>query len=268
MLYALYDYIQYKTRNGKYGDDPDQNMMAMGHLGKVSNTSLDQLEEGDIILTQKLDSIMSWGVMYFGSSLIDHIAFYIGNGRILHMTLAGSKVHKLSVFNKHTRILPVRAHFPKAEKKTNVSGEIKTTTENRSRKTLSHYLPPKFQLVWAAIRVMFGLHQDRFRWKFLIDCIVIYTLLDLTTYFGTGYVLFFILSLIQILSVFLNKVLYWNKKRKGEQIEPFSHPDLFLHSIDHYGATFFTNDQYREELQTKLNQIYQNISSQPSTKNQ
>jgi hypothetical protein len=112
LLFALWNYFQYRTRRGPYGNDLDKNAMAVGHYDRLPPDVVSMLDVGDLIFTQKLDSLTSWGVMYFTKSDSDHCANYVGNGYIIHMTLGGSRIDKLRVLYGDTRLLPVKLTFP------------------------------------------------------------------------------------------------------------------------------------------------------------
>jgi hypothetical protein len=215
--------------------------MASGHLGRMPTEVLDQLEEGDSILTQRLDSFFSWGMMYFGSSPIDHIAVYVGEGKILHMTLGGSKIHSISVFGRQTRVLPARLNYDQLPKGAgdairNPSGSEDHVSQKRR---LSHRLPPKLQLVWVAIRIMLGLNPDLFRWKFFLDILLACALLDIPLVYATGHLVFvWIASGIFLLALF-NLIVFKIKGRLGLGRELTSHPDMFLRIFFRHGGKIF-----------------------------
>jgi len=224
--------------------------MALGHMGKLHARIINQLKEGDIILTQRLDSFFSWGMMYFANSFVDHIAIYIGEGKILHMTLGGSKIHKLSVFGSKTRVLPVRLNIEKihSQQAENINEKKQMhTDEARTRKRLSHFLPPKLQLVWGAIRIMLGLHQERFKWGLYLDILIVCIILDVLLYISVGKIFLLYIAAAWLTFVIINLVIYRIKRHLKIPHEPLSHPDLFWISIQEYGATLFVNERYGEK---------------------
>lgn len=112
MIFAVTDYLSYRLRKGKYGENTSKNLMAMGFFGPLPDSVTSFMENGDTIFTQRLDSIFSWGTMYFTQSDCDHCAVYIGNNQIMHMTLGGCRVQAVDIFDQETRILPLKMIMP------------------------------------------------------------------------------------------------------------------------------------------------------------
>ena len=240
MIFALLDFLQYRSRTRRYGDDPKQNFLALGHLGKIPQNTIDLLEPGDVLLTQKLDSLFSWGTMYFGTSPVDHLAIYIGDNKVIHATLSGVKEHSLLVFGNNTRVLPARLNLndlPRSENK----GESlpREETEKEGSRRLYHFLPPKYQLLWVAGRILLGLEPDLFRWKFYLDLCLLAALMDSILIVTTGYVFFLAACILWALPLIANLMIYRYRIRHNLPVDPTSHPDLFLRVLGREGGTVF-----------------------------
>src|SRR5206468_1167660 len=109
-----------RFRWAHYGDDPRKNILALGHTRRVAKETLELLEPGDIIICQRMNSLMSWAVMYFGGGYaVDHLAIYVGEGRVVHATLAGVKENSIHILARGARVLPFRPiSFDEAAAKT------------------------------------------------------------------------------------------------------------------------------------------------------
>ena len=238
MIFALYDYLQYAFRRGRFGDN-QRSGMGMGHYGSLSQELLSDMRKGDIILTQRLDSKFSWAMMYFTSSAIDHAAIYLGDGKIAHMTLGGFKEHKLGVLTKNSRTLPLR-FAPNGGEDPFDFGDGYSRLEPR-RRMPSHRLPPKAQLIWAGIRINLGLHSDRFRWKFLADILVIGMVLDLMTVWATGFPVFCSIAASACLFASASALVLSVRQKFGAKLKPLSHPDLAFRAFSENGGVMLSN---------------------------
>ena len=235
MLFAAWDFIQYKLRLRHYGTSR-QNLMSLGHLGGVPKETVNLLQESDLILTQKLDSALSWAMMYFTGSSVDHLAVYVGNGRILHMTLNGGKHHLLNVFGKNTRVLPIRL---------NVDQLPKTVESAAPQKMRGHYSwtssPPKIQLLIIGLRLILGLHPSRFRWKFFLDLIILLALVDAAFFLFFHKIMASYFVLFALATITINQIVYKVQLGRGHPPEFFSHPDILLNVLSRVGGTIFSN---------------------------
>lgn len=182
MIFALADWFKYRLRRGVYGDDPSKNIMAIGHEGQVAPETLELIEEGDIIICQRMDSAMSWAVTYFGGGYaIDHVAIYVGNEEVLHTTFSGTKIQALRALARGARILPFRPYWldedgrPTEQRPPSPAGTSPTEKEGqvsddpRPDGGDQPTLPPHLQLLLVGLQIVFGLRPTSFRWRYYAD---------------------------------------------------------------------------------------------------
>lgn len=239
MIFSLVDLYNYKRRKGRYGQNAVGTFMTMGFENRVPAETIDMLEPGDALFTQRMDSLTSWAIMYFSSSEIDHGAVYIGDGRALHMTLGGSKVHSINAIASGARILPIRFGRHPSEVPFDLPKDAKPKVYHP--KFPISLLPTKLQFVWGGIRILVGLHPDRFRWHHIIDLLVLCFLIDVAALWFTKWPYVTTAGcLITVLAV-LNLARLKLYTKLGGKITYLSHPDLGWRSFSRIGGTMFTN---------------------------
>ena len=94
MLFAIFDYIKYRSRKGAYSDlaiRADGGQLAT----KDIKPSPEELKTGDCILLHTTDFLLSWMVMYYTSSVCSHVAIVSENGCVIDATLSGVIEHPL-----------------------------------------------------------------------------------------------------------------------------------------------------------------------------
>ena len=107
MLLALLDYRDYRNRKGRFSRNYKMSIMGGAFEGGLLPNCLDKLRPGDLLFIETFDSFLSWLVMYFTKSEISHVAFYLGQHRIAHATLAGVFIEPIeALYDTQTRILP------------------------------------------------------------------------------------------------------------------------------------------------------------------
>lgn len=250
MLFALLDYINYRRAKGRYGTAVGASGMAIAYRDALPKEVIDQLEEGDTIFTQRMDSIFSWGTMYFASSMVDHVAVYVGDGKVFHSTLGGSKLHSINAVAKGARILPARINFPRVSSQAPDEPTIDDDIEENEvaddggfinrQSRLSHVLPPKLQLVWVAGRLMLGFYIDRYRWQFSADIAIAALLIDIPLYLSTGWSIALPLGGVALAATLWNVCIINLRKRAGRGYELLSHPDILWRHLHGYGGIIFT----------------------------
>jgi hypothetical protein len=221
VIFTLVDYAQYCLKTGRYGDNQrDIGMRELAFIGEVPEDVVAELEPGDIIFTQRLDSALSWATMYFGSSPVDHVAVYVGDGKVLHQTITVSKVHALKALARGARVLVVKDGASVAD------GKSDGRLYGWWRKGWFHRLPPTSQLVVVAVEIVLGFYPESFRWKFLADVVLTCSIVDAVT-FSLGNVLIALpvaLGFCGIISA--NMASYAFKRRMGNPYPLLSHPDI------------------------------------------
>lgn len=254
MIFALWDYRDYRAARGRYGTGAGASGMAVAYRDKIPQEVIAQLEVGDSIMTQRLDSVFSWGTMYFASAPIDHIGIYVGDGKVMHMTLSGVKRHDINTLAKGARILPARINYERLKRSddadpSNSAGsaldeDVDDVADdggfiNRKRRP-SHRLPPKMQLVWVAIRLMLGFYVDRYRWKFSADIALAAAIIDLPLYLITGWIFASPIAASALVLTGWNLAINTWRRQRHQPYELLSHPDIFWRHLHGIGGTIFT----------------------------
>lgn len=249
MLFALLDYANYRLRRGRYGEGVGASGMAVAYRDSLPQSVLDELQHGDTIFTQRLNSTLSWGTMYFASAPVDHVAVYIGSGKVFHATINGSKVHDIQAIAKGARILPARIDFPESDLKPHPDASLGDQDEddhapnggfiNRKRR-LSHALPAKLQLVWVALLLMVGFYIDRYRWKFSADFLIGAAIVDAPVYLLTGWVVAAPFAVLALLATAWNVITLSWKRHRNLPHEILSHPDIMWRHLHGFGGTIFS----------------------------
>jgi hypothetical protein len=95
MIFAALDYLRYKLRKGNYSDSAIR--AEGGRLAIAENfADWERLASGHIFMYHGADSILSWSVMYFTSSIWSHTGMFTEHGRIVDSTTGGVVEHSLS----------------------------------------------------------------------------------------------------------------------------------------------------------------------------
>jgi len=241
MIFAALDYWCFRRQSGRYSDGKDANMR-LAHHGPLPQSVIDELQIGDMILTQRLDSRFSWAMQYFSSSMVDHAAIYKGEGRIAHITLSGFREHSVKVFGKGFKVLPIRlAPFMGDPFDFDEKGYDDSYRGPADRDIDRQPLfPAKAQLVFVGIRIVAGVYPDRFRWKFLADLVLCGIILDLMTYWLTGVAAFTGTSLI---FASVASIIYGTMRLRqhfGARLRRMNHPDLLMRVVGRNGGLLFT----------------------------
>lgn len=86
MLYAVFDYWDYRRRRGRYSF---RSMTEHGFsLAVVENfESYRSIPLGHIVLVSTSGSIVSWAIMYAGNGVVSHTSMFYGDG-VLHDTIS------------------------------------------------------------------------------------------------------------------------------------------------------------------------------------
>lgn len=144
--------------------------MGGAFLGQLPDEAVDILEPGDVIFTSEYDNFLSWCVMYFTSAEISHVLMYAGDSMILHATLSGVTVDPISsIYGANTRMLPLKLR---------ASHEERQTMIERGRNAIG--MPYSWRSVLRIlVRILSGRDVPSFRFKFLLDAILVLAVLDI-----------------------------------------------------------------------------------------
>lgn len=223
MIFAAYDWVQYRRKKGRYGDIQPDGGMSMAYINRVPDDIVSQLKIGDFVFTQRLDSAKSWAMMYMTSSPVDHVAIYCGDGRVSHVTFSGHRVHLLNTVARGSRVLIFRVARSRVQELGGILSEFKARVDTRGK--LSHGLPISLQLAWGALDILLNKYPDRFRFKFLADLLMACAFLDLALFAFVGFPVFVIaalaLSMIPIWRFLVRRIIFPHR----DTFQKISHPD-------------------------------------------
>lgn len=253
MFFALADLLRYRFRLQHYGDDPRRNILALGHTKRIPEDTLKALAPGDIILCQRLNSLLSWAVMYFGGGYaIDHVAIYLGDEKIVHATFAGVKEHSIHALSRGTRILPFRPFgmdesdpgFGQPRKQTEQAPHGGGDTGSNAGGAVPDgapgaILPPVLQLVLGGIQIVLGLRPTSFRWRYYIDVGFLATLLDLILWPLNHFPMVTTLWSVWLLILVRMRTQYRRQLLAGQKFKLDSHPGLIMRMMLNQGGHIF-----------------------------
>ncbi len=239
MLLALLDYHQYRGRKGRYSDTQlDAGMGTFAFTDCVPEEVVNDLREGDFFFTQRLDSFLSWAVMYFGSSSVDHTGICDGRGYVGHMTLAGAKMHSIRAIAKGARILFVRMNHEQMVEWSRRFEEIRPRIHKGSK--FQRAFDPRFQIVMAGIYLVHGKYPDRFRTHLWVDFFVTLMIMCAMISAITGYVSVFIIPMISASTLIYYSSIRLFDKISGRAHLTISHPDIGYSNFFNVGGLMFT----------------------------
>lgn len=225
--------------------------MASGFIGPDLKGQIQDIAlPNDMFFTQRLDSVFSWGTMYFGCSAVDHCGVYIGDGHIMHMTLAGSKIHSVNVLGRNTRVLFVDMNLPEDKRKVPDIQRLKAINssplseeEKRKRaeepKKWYHRFSAKWQLLYVALRIALNFHHECFRISYIADMVIIAALLDISLYSSLGVAVAWVAVVVAALIIICNQVIWQYRTWRRKPAEPASHPVLGFQGMIFGHYTFY-----------------------------
>jgi hypothetical protein len=205
MFFALYDYIQYRKRSGRYEKDINKSGSLMGRAydGELPDSVFSKLRPGDIIFTAEFGWWVSWLIMYLTSSNVSHVAWYMGNRTIIHATLEGIiRAPVESLYSPDTRLLPCLWFIPD-EKRKDIEPYI---MENKER-----FYYDKILVLKKGLYIILGRDWSLFRWKFFFDISLFFILLDLVVFYLIEFPIFSFLSAAYLVLLIINRII-WIKR--------------------------------------------------------
>lgn len=249
MIFALHDLARYRLRRGIYGADPASNIMAIGHTRPFPTETLQLLRHGDLILCQRLDSILSWSVMYFGGQYgVDHCAVYLAQGQVMHMTLTGVRITPVRALTRGARVLPIRlpnedGSFEGDEEEDQAEllalvGRLRKQINDHRRKHGDHP-PPYHSLALAGLGIVLGLHPAAFRFRHYADLGILAAAFDLGLWWLNGFPMAFTLWLLWAPVPCWKRVAHLRALKRGLEVDGESHPGLFIRNLGMTGGQVF-----------------------------
>ena len=218
MLFALFDYMHYRTETGRFARNAPASPMGAAFAGTLPPGVLDLLEPGDCIFTCRYGSMLIWAVMYFTSSEISHVAMYIGDGVIAHSTLGGVLKQEIgTLFGDDVRLLPVHLG-------------AKSDQQEAIKKVIERSIGRPFG--WRFVRakllsILSGRDVAYFRWRFFIDVALVIICCDVPFALTTGWPILAWLLPVYASLVLANWVM-WRRRPIPVDADYVKPIDLFL----------------------------------------
>jgi hypothetical protein len=225
MIFAALDYLNYRQRRGRYSDaQPDAGMGALAFVDEIPDSQIRAFRIGDMIFTQRLNSFMSWAMMYVTSSPVDHTAIYYGDGKVAHRTLTGAGLHSLRSLAKNCRVVIIRMNEGELRHWSHEFEALRPRIHKGSK--IMHALPTKGQLAVGALLAIHGLFPDRFRWKLWLDFFFAVGLLSVLYNQLFGSLLIFGLPLYSLFSLLVFRISGAIRRLRNQPSLIMSHPDI------------------------------------------
>jgi hypothetical protein len=162
MLFALFDFLQYRAERGHYSHDA---IVAQG--GILANDALRErigkLGAADIFFYHGRGSALSWAVMYFTNSIWSHVGTCVGGDRIVDATTSGVIEHSLADYLDGRGYLDFRTVE-------GITDEQRAAVASHARSTVgAGYNWVGVLRLYAAI--ITGYHAS-FRWRYVADVLI------------------------------------------------------------------------------------------------
>ena len=251
MIFALTDWLRYRFRIGVYGDDPKKNILALGHVGCVAEETLEVLKPGDIIICQRMNSFISWAIMYFGGRYaVDHVGLYIGNGNVFHLTFSGVKKHSIQSLARSARVLPFRPDVvdeinSKNKKNKNLSSKEDSHDVFNAESIIERYSEVEFLrplgLLLRGIRIVLGLEPTSFSWRYYLDIGFFAVLIDILLWRLNGFPMACTIWGAWLLFLIQKRIIFRFHLKAGMKFERQSHPGLAVLLLRDHGGYIFPN---------------------------
>ncbi|MCS6237515.1 C40 family peptidase [Shewanella baltica] len=166
--------------------------------GDYESVLEDILTSGDLLFFANDNSTISWLVQYFTKTDISHVGIYIGDGKVFHATLSGSRIDHLSTFFGNGRhVVPVI--MPSLIKK--------GSTLNQPDLSVGMPYPIK-SVIFRGARYLIGIPWRKLRFTYVFDMIILLSIITAIA-FGSDFVfplaMLLVAYIISITFSFLNR---------------------------------------------------------------
>ena len=237
-----------------------------------------------MIICQRMDSLLSWAIMYFGGRYaVDHVAIYIGDGKVIHATLAGVKEHSIHTLARGARILPFRPYgwdegdplstqtrSPSEQADNDRKGEVveaKEPTEARHEDVVP-LSPPHLQLLLVGLGIILGLRPTSFRWQYYWDVGFVAMLLDLVLWPINHFPMACTIWAVWLAVLVGMRIRFRMQIRGGRMFESDSHPGLVIRLMWNQGGYIFPSQPINGRWKVRVWPAWQVLSSQRQTEHQ
>src|SRR5688500_18808636 len=109
MLFAAYDYLNFRRRSGRYARNIPDRISFLSWSQAIPEGVWRSFHPGTVIGTADFGSFASWAIMYGTSGFASHVATYVNAGHIVHlMPKTGVVFEPIDVlFGKKVRLYPI-----------------------------------------------------------------------------------------------------------------------------------------------------------------
>jgi hypothetical protein len=186
-MFLLIDYILYRLQLGRYSVERKRNRhpINLSWEGDYEQVLEEVLASGDVIFCAHDNSFISWSVQYFTKTDISHTGVYIGNGKVLHATLSGTRIDHLSTFfGRGCHVIPVRMQ--------DLFENLEVKDEDPD---FSDYVGKPYALksvIFRGLLYMLGIPWRKFRFTYIFDLVLLFSIFSVVV-FGEGFLLPFII---------------------------------------------------------------------------
>lgn len=108
MIFALWDYLKYRGRAGRFSVGSPDSVVGAAFQERIPQAAIALLSPGDPIFVSSYGSFSSWVIMYLTRSEISHVVTYAGEDKVLHAVPSEGVVEEdlSSIEGPSSRLLP------------------------------------------------------------------------------------------------------------------------------------------------------------------
>ena len=233
-MFMIIDWITYKFSIGRYSEKGLRKRYPINIAweGKYESAFEEILKPGDMLFFHKNRSTISWAVQYFTKTDISHTGVYIGNGEVLHATLANIEKRSLKYFfDAGYKVIFV--HMGSNDKKDYNVDFSDLLGENK--------YPLQLQIL-RAFCIFIGIPWSKYRITYAFDLGIILLILSLGIFHKLIFLPIIIIFCIYVFIVFVNFIL-----RKKKKIPVYDPGTFLLHLPDGFSiipSVYKLNEQW------------------------